>query len=276
MAATALFLSSCMSRLLLLNHGNIIGSGTGYFIFKNNKKYLVTAWHVLSGCDPNTGQPRSKTTGAIPDTLRLFVGRLDGEGIKWEANDFSLGDCLAGSATWYHHPIEGQLVDVGVLQLPDSFDTGFTKDLYDPTGHDPDMFIDTGAEVFLPGYPLGLGDGQFPIWKRANVATSLEWGEGVRRFFLVDTASREGMSGCPCICIQNWRYYRLDRSSGKMEIVEQPLSYRLLGTYSGRLNAKDDLGAQLGLVWRDNLTTEIIEGKKFAAVKRLANPIQGA
>jgi hypothetical protein len=137
----------------------------------------------------------------------------------------------------------------------------------DPEGSDPNMHIDTGAEVFLPGFPLGIGDSYFPMWKRGSVATSLEWGEGEKLRFLVDTASREGMSGAPCLAISNWRHYSRIPGSTKVVVVERPLSHRLLGVYSGRLNAKDDLGAQLGIVWRENLIFDIISGRSAAEVR---------
>lgn len=121
--------------------------------------------------------------------------------------------------------------------------------------------MDLGAEVFIPGYPLGLSSaGLLPIWKRGSIASSLEFGESVTTQFLVDTASREGMSGSPCLALSNWRHYRLDRQTGKMAVIERPLSWRLLGVYSGRINPSDSFEAQLGIVWRETLIPEVLEG----------------
>jgi hypothetical protein len=129
------------------------------------------------------------------------------------------------------------------------------------------MYIDLGGEVFLPGYPLGLtGGGGLPIWKRASLASSLEMGHGLDRFFYVDTATREGMSGAPCLAISNWRHYSLDRTTNEMRVVERPLSWRLLGVYSGRRNPSDSFEAQIGLVWREPLIFETIVGKTPAAI----------
>jgi len=112
------------------------------------------------------------------------------------------------------------------------------KDLFDSNGHDPDMLIDLGDNLFLPGYPLGLSaGGLLPIWKRASLASSLEFGQGINCFFYVDTATREGMSGAPCLAISNWRHYSLDRATNNVSVVERPLSWRLLGVYSTRVIA---------------------------------------
>jgi hypothetical protein len=130
------------------------------------------------------------------------------------------------------------------------------------------MWVDLGGEVFLPGYPLGLtGPAAMAIWKRASLATSTEFGDGINSSILVDTASREGMSGSPCLALANWQYYSLDRATGKMAVKNRPLSYRLLGVYSGRLNTQDHFGAQLGVVWRENLIFETLDGKKPATVQ---------
>lgn len=75
------------------------------------------------------------------------------------------------------------------------------------------------------------------------------------------------MSGAPCLAISNWRHYSMDRATGKVRIVENPLSWRLLGVYSGRKNASDSFEAQIGLVWRENLMLDVVRGKKKASVQ---------
>jgi hypothetical protein len=168
---------------------------------------------------------------------------------------------------WFQHPDEGQAVDIGVLPIEDKH-KGKAKDFQDPGGNDPNMFIDLGDVIFLPGYPLGLSaNGFMAIWKRASLASSLEFGDGINRYFYVDTATREGMSGAPCLAISNWRHYSLDRATNKASVIERPISWRLLGVYSGRLNPSDSFEAQIGLVWRDNLMFEVLNGKIPAQVE---------
>lgn len=184
----------------------------------------------------------------------------------WRAIDVPLGDALEGTATWLQHPDEGQAIDIGVLPLP-SDEVGNAKDLLDKDAHDEHMFLDLGGEVFLPGYPRGLvSAGGLPIWKRASLASSLEFGEGINRFFYVDTATREGMSGAPCLALSNWQHYHRDPETLKMSVVRRPLSWRLLGVYSGRLDPGDSFEAQIGIVWRETLLFEVLDGRTTATV----------
>ena len=130
------------------------------------------------------------------------------------------------------------------------------------------MYIDLGTEVFIPGFPLGFSaNGVMPVWKRASVASSLEFGHSIDRYFFVDTATREGMSGSPCLAISNWRHYAMDRTTNKVRIVERPLSWRLLGIYSGRRNASDSFEAQIGTVWRQNLVFDAVMSGLAATVQ---------
>jgi hypothetical protein len=265
MAAIGHFLTTTISKLDLLCNGKVLGSATGFFLKRGENWYVVTNWHVLSGRDPGNGQPRH-SSGAVPDVCRFFTAKFQDDKLAWFPTEYFLGDALSGSANWRQHPAEGQKVDVGILPLG-GFDVGLAKDILDPSGHDPDMFVDLGGELFIPGFPFGLSSaGLMPLWKRASLASSLEFGEGIKRFFYVDTATREGMSGAPCLAVSNWRHCRMDRKTSKMTVIEQPLSVRLLGVYSGRRNASDNFEAQIGVVWREGLIYEAIASGIAATV----------
>jgi Trypsin-like peptidase domain len=257
MAATANFLTFTITKLELLYGANHLGNATGFFLKQGHAWFLVTNWHVLAGRDPRTGQPRHPS-GAVPDACRFFIGVMQNGTIVWIPTVQPLGDASTHSAIWLQHPVGGQEFDVAALPLALA-DVGLGKNFLESGGHDPDMFIDLGDDLFLPGFPLGLAaNGYMPIWKRASLASSLEFGDGMSRFFYVDTATREGMSGAPCLATSNWRHYALDRSTNKVRVVERPLSWRFLGVYSGRLNPSDSFEAQIGVVWRDVLVVETI------------------
>lgn len=266
MAATGNFLTYSITKLELLCGEKEIGVATGFFLKKNSRWFLVTNWHVLAGRNPENGQPRH-SSGAVPDHCRFYGAFVVGEKLAFNYFIFPLGDAMSGSAAWLQHPTEGQDVDVASLPIAEEV-VGRAKDLLNETGNDPDMFIDLGQDLFLPGYPLGFSaSGYMPIWKRASLASSLEVGHGVNRFFYVDTATREGMSGAPCLAISNWRHWSLDRATNKMRVVDRPLSWRLLGMYSGRRNPSDSFEAQIGIVWRETLVLETIEGNVRGSVR---------
>lgn len=51
---------SCVSlHLECFFRGTVIGGGTGFIVVYNGTNYLVTNWHVVTGRDPNTGEPMS-------------------------------------------------------------------------------------------------------------------------------------------------------------------------------------------------------------------------
>lgn len=256
MAATGLFLTTTITKLDMLCNGNLLGSATGFFFKLSENWYIVTNWHVFSGRDPRTGQPRHHS-GAVPDEFRFYFNEVIGDKLKTSWAGYSLWH--EDKPTWLQHGEKGQAIDIAVIKVSKEH-IGLAKDLYDPEGARPNMFIDLGAEVFIPGYPLGLAaPAQLALWKRASVASSLELGDDAATYFYVDTATREGMSGAPCIAISNWKHYEMDRSTGHVSVVEKPLSWKLLGVYSGRKNPSDQFEAQIGIVWREHFIVEIIE-----------------
>ena len=109
------------------------------------------------------------------------------------------------------------------------------------------MPIDIGDDVFVLGYPKGIdGGGEFPVWKKASIATEPEIARAGPRHMLVDTATRQGMSGAPVIKVLGAAI----RTPGAR-------SRRFLGGYSGRLGPSE-VEAQLGKVWDAPLIDAII------------------
>lgn len=266
MAAVAQFLNPTITKIELLCNSHLIGVATGFFVKYQSGWAIATNWHVLSGRDPRTGQPRHPS-GGVPDICRYYLPTIVGPVVFSRFVDVPLGDVTDGTALWLDHPLHGQLVDVAILPLKTD-DVGYAKDLYDPGGHDPEMMVDLGAEIFVPGYPLGLSaPAGFALWKRASLASSLEIGPGTEMYCYIDTATREGMSGAPCLAVSNWRHYRLDRATGHAQVIEQPISHRLLGIYSGRLNASDNFEAQIGIVWREPLLRAVLDGGQTPKLK---------
>lgn len=73
--------------------------------------------------------------------------------------------------------------------------------------------------------------------------------------YLVDTASRPGMSGAPVI-LRDWTNDYVD---GAMRAFSDQPATNFLGVYSGRLHASTD-EAQIGLVWHASFIEDIIAG----------------
>ena len=54
-----------------------------------------------------------------------------------------------------------------------------------------------GMDVFILGYPFGSGPPAFPVWKRGSIASEPDLVKTTNGYYLIDTASRPGMSGSP-------------------------------------------------------------------------------
>jgi hypothetical protein len=120
------------------------------------------------------------------------------------------------------------------------------------------LLITVGMEVFIIGYPFGSRPPAIPVWKRGSIASEPDLVRITDGYYLIDTASRPGMSGAPVI-LRSWTNRMTE--PGMMALAgDQPFD-RFIGVYSGRLPA--ELGeAQIGMVWHEAFINEIIDAGK--------------
>jgi hypothetical protein len=164
-----------------------------------------------------------------------------------------------GKPLWLEHPILGQRADVIALPLGPMPGADFY-----PINKMVAMRLRVGAgvDVVVLGYPFGISMSSFPIWKRASIASEPELPIAGLPYFFIDTASREGMSGAPVIVRSLGSH---DLEGGGTTMTGGPAS-RFLGIYSGRIGAEDELKAQLGIVWRAEVVTDVIKGGRVSSV----------
>jgi hypothetical protein len=105
------------------------------------------------------------------------------------------------------------------------------------------------------GYPFGNAPPAFPVWKRGSIASEPDLVQMTTGYYLVDTASRPGMSGAPVI-LRDWTNNYVD---GSVRAFNDRPATNLLGVYSGRMRAASD-EAQIGLVWHTSFIDDIIVG----------------
>lgn len=229
-----------------------LSTATAFFYRRNESTYLVSNWHVFSGRNAQTLEPLDKNCG-IPDRLECFALKASNF-IERVWHSFPLLDDV-GDPRWLHHPSLQNQVDVAVLpvEIPESLRTFAVNDLAET-----EMTLRVSHDVFVLGYPLGIQDVVgLPIWKRASVAS--EPGTSAPRF-LVDTATRQGMSGSPVIL----RYRGFHKSDPTTPAVSAEDWFgegdMFVGVYSGRLLGMSELEAQLGIVWKSRVIDEIIDG----------------
>ena len=230
----------------------VLACATSFFYRINEELFLVSNWHNYSGRRPDSGETLSETKG-IPNIVACYLC-LDRQYINREWHEFSLYD--GDGPCWYEHPAHGRKVDIGVLpiRLPEKFRSICINEL--PQSN---LRLRVSSDVFILGYPFGLTDvSGMPVWKRASVAT--EPGTS-QPSFLVDTATRSGMSGSPVL--HRFRgLYKHDETSKNLapnDWIGEGDDF--VGVYSGRLG-DDELKAQLGIVWKRSLIDEIARGCK--------------
>jgi hypothetical protein len=257
-----------------------LATGTSFIYERNGSNWLVTAWHMLTGRHNESGQPLSKT-GGVPDRLVLHVGAIhptthfDETGVqylRWTPLYVPLyqdDDCQRPFFFW--HPTRGRKVDVAAMPSPlDPAAEYGHRPIDHPSLDHSRIKLDTGMDAFVLGYPKGLtADGKLPIWKRASIAsepTIPQLDDTRPPRFLIDTATREGMSGGP-VFVRHTGYL----PNNLFEEGHEPPQQLFVGTvigfaglYSGRIGGDDELAAQVGIVWTRRAIEEVIDGGVFA------------
>ena len=247
--------STCACPLTMICNQHIIGSATAFFWRYAGRTHLVSNWHVFSGREPISGQPKDQKFGAVPDMVQVRGVFGDNLNESFELTVDLMDD--KGMPLWWQHKTFGQRADVAVLNLNR---IGYENDTLaripclNEAPQVTDMMSQVGHDLFVLGFPLGiLKTGMFPIWKRATIATEFGYPINGMPCFLLDTATREGMSGAPVIQRANMYEKR-----GGGAILAGPLVTQVLGIYSGRYVG--ELGeAQLGIVWKRELIETILQ-----------------
>ena len=278
--------------LRLSTNGHVISRATGFFWTYDQRVFLVTNWHVLSGRNPTTRRALNKDC-AVPDTVE-YVRFVDGGGY-WEAVHASASLQESNEKPlWIEHNEHKSDVDIAAVEIPvelthktsdgprdtrvQAFNTPRLRVF--PLEEDANGTIDVrdygsavsqalnprtlapgrverkemGDSVFILGFPLGLTPTRhLPIWKRASIASEMDVPVDGLPAFLVDAATREGMSGSPVI-------HRTFSTEMAYDGHGRHRSHdELLGIYSGRWKANGEEDSQLGLVWRRELIEQIVE-----------------
>lgn len=219
-----------------------LGKATGFVVDTQGGPVFVTNWHVVTGKNPLTKKHIDEETLGEPNRLKIFHNgtNLDEHVPVFEPlyND--------GNPLWLEHPVHRENVDV--VALPLTHLDGIKLFPHSITEHQ-DLYVEVPDRVSVVGFPFGMRTaGAKALWATGHVASEIaEDFEGLPAF-LVDCRSREGQSGSPVIAYGNTF---ADRNS--FAIHEAPKT-RLMGVYSGRVNA----GSDLGKVWKPKALSEII------------------
>ncbi|MEX2167315.1 MAG: hypothetical protein WD852_09910 [Methyloceanibacter sp.] len=255
-------LSFCVTPIELISESDVdCGHATGFFWWTPDTRYLITNWHNVSGLHPFDFRPMHDK-GFIPKRLRVY---------RSKSSDDSNNVCMREPfeielysdfvhPKWLQHPqFEEKRIDVVAIDVGASVEERFCLNKY---GFE-ELWSYVGETLYIVGYPFRNYEGfMLPIWKRASFATEPMIPVDGRPMYLVDAATRFGMSGSPVIR-RVFGPAPLRDGSTKLDAW---VASEFAGVYSGRLDAKLDEIA-IGLVWYPHLVNEIIvsqqQGRRF-------------
>lgn len=249
-----------------------MATGTGFVYEFENKFYLITNGHNVTGVNPEQTRrldiyaafPGKITTRArvLIEEENIVLGITEHFHINlYEDEDFHCPN-------WYIHPDKGYLVDVVAIPLadPDKIPKNIKLFPINKISFDSEFPPRVADEVFILGYPFNItGQLELPIWKKGSIASEPYIDIDQLPKIFVDTASRSGMSGSPVIMQRSGIHGFNDISSTGKEILGTITNF--VGVYSGRIGAEDEFKAQLGIIWKEKVILEILNAKRKSDIK---------
>ena len=266
-----------------------LSTGTGVFYKKEDKYYIITAWHNVTGLNTESLNYLD-TRNAVPNYIWItfkhcFLGGYSNIRIKIPLYDDD-------RALFYIHPENWPRIDVVAIPF-DPLGQHITKIPLDAGGYQEvsisldiehitpgqcpirtvqdfcmsgelaKTWLDTVAvteEVFIPSYPHNITDDMFsPVWKRATLASNPRDPWNRERKFLIDSASSSGMSGASVFYYAPSGLLRIGASRYQQH---SPVAI-FAGVYVGRLGVTNKADPQVGTVWHASLVDEIIDGTTY-------------
>jgi hypothetical protein len=228
-------LSVTSLNLKILLNETPIGSATGFVVDKGDKHYLVTNRHVVLACGPDQA-PANIGGWICANKVAIFQNRLGHLGDWfWVVED--LFD-EHGNKLWFEHPTLAGAADLVALPLIHTENVQFYP--LNLELRNTDVLVTPGDTVSVVGFPFGLAQSAgLPIWKTGTIASDLDINFNGKPMFLVDTTSRQGMSGSPVYAVRTGGTYRF---SGGTQVGS---ATKFLGVYS-----EQNVNAELGGVWK--------------------------
>jgi hypothetical protein len=217
---------------------------TGFTVRHEDRIYLITNWHVVTGRNPRDGTPESVTPD--PQTLHAWHHDPSNLGKNWIEVRYEIRDAKNGNPRWLEHP-RGRMVDVVAIPLtpPEEVATSYFD--YAKLAA-VDMIVLPSEPVSIIGFPYGQPSvGRLPVWKTGHVASEMTPDCEGKPVFYIDATTKPGMSGAPVIARRVGGFHC---SKGWCLGVAAD---RFLGVYSGQY-----ADAGIGVVWKPSVIDEIL------------------
>jgi hypothetical protein len=238
---------SVMSLLIEMRfNGQTLSTGTAFLTNSKKGPLLITNRHNVTGRNQDTGQCLSPT-GGVPNEI-LVLHNAKGKLGHWvqRVEPLFIGD----APRWIEHPQMGANADFVALPLSATNDIEIYPYELNASAQ-PDIAVRVAEVVSVVGFPFGMtGGGVSAIWATGFIASEPEMPD--RSVFFIDCRSRQGQSGSAVIAYRGGGAVTM--RDGSSSFFGGPV-FRLLGVYSGRINAESDLG----IVWKASAIRELVE-----------------
>ena len=235
-----------------------LAHGTGIIWRNENGLNLITNWHNVTGKNPFNNSLLNKG-GSVPDRVRVHVARREltsgKTSIVRDPIDISLYEHFADPFWKQHKEFEKQRIDV--VSLPFECDRPETVICLQDYTYE-NIFTHVGSDVFIVGFPSkDYKQHMPPIWKRGSLASEplLLWHD--KPAFLIDAASRAGMSGSP-VFRRVFGPVTIVQGSGLGMQLDNVMATNFIGIYSGHLSDIDDK-LTIGIAWPSDIVEAIME-----------------
>lgn len=234
--------------------GNELAVATGFYYQVGDILWLITNWHNVTGFDPDTNK-RLPDVNASPEKIAVpIMLKTNGKGIEWKWYIVNLYENKR--PRWLVHPTYKSKVDVIAIKIGGQIPENLIKPV-NKIAWDSDIKPRVADNVYVLGFPYGLrGGGNFPLWKRATIASEPDIYYDNLPQFMIDTTTRKGMSGSPVILRRVGIHGIVNGLMGGESTIGEVQNF--IGVYSGRFYASEREETQLGKVWKGEVIKDII------------------
>ena len=240
-----------------------LSTGTGVILTNSDaSKSLVTAWHNFSGLHHQTRQWLSKATKCSPTHVRIRNHYQSKQGKGFNSQRISLYK-QSGEPVWVVHPRKRNFYDIAAIRLKANASSSFRYPALEYFQEDMFPHLKARFDALVAGYPTNdFANQLLPIWKTASIASTPQIPIEGQPKFLIDSATRSGMSGAPVFLHD--RSQAMKYGDDKTHFIQWSGKLRLIGIYTGRIHTADKSGtSDLGFVWWDNVVKEVSSSKRL-------------
>ena len=241
---------SVQSLLLQMRFNDqLLSTGTGFVSSSAKGPLLITNRHNVTGRRQDNNKPLSPT-GGVPNEVVIYHN-IKGHLGTWQGKNEKLYfDPNNEKRRWIEHPVLGPRADFVALPLTQLDNVELYP--YDLENPGEDMMVGPAEVVSVIGFPFGItAGGVFPVWATGFIASEPIVDFNDLPIQLIDCRSRQGQSGSPVLAYRSGGV--ISMTDGSAASFDGPVS-RLIGIYSGRINAESDIG----IVWKTSAILELI------------------